>query len=74
MLWDNLAEHAMGDPKRTALSRLTLRSGDVDVYTPIHTQVQALWDQHGAPTFDIAPLLTQAKALFVQKVNFLVHQ
>lgn len=53
---------------------LTLRSGDVDVYTPIHTQVQALWDQHGAPTFDIAPLLTQAKALFVQKVNFLVHQ
>lgn len=60
-----------GDLKTFALP---LRSGDTDVYTPIHAQVQVLWDEHSEPDFDIGALVAEARGLFVQKVTFLVHQ
>lgn len=52
---------------------LPLRDEDVDVFTPIHTQVNTLWYNLGTVDFDKAPLIAQAKDLLIQKITFLVY-
>ena len=52
---------------------LPLRTGDTDVFTPIHTQVEALWYGGSGGNFDQGPLVEQAGQLLNQKINFLVY-
>lgn len=54
---------------------LSLRTGDTDVFTPIHDGVAAIWyDPDGDPNFDQRPLIDQAKLLLATKYTFLVNE
>ncbi|MTB52350.1 fibronectin type III domain-containing protein [Lewinella sp. W8] len=54
---------------------LPQRTGDTDVFTPIHNMVSAIWyDGDSGPDFDRTPLIAEAKILLAQKYNFLVNE
>ena len=74
---DMLATH---NPKLDRVSTLrsfvqSLRSGDTDVFTPIHTAVRTAWyDTNNPGQPDKPALINQAKALLITKMDFLAHQ
>ena len=68
---EDMFTNASGDlPDHPALKvfALPLRTGDVDVFTPIHTQVDILWHSPAGENFDQGPLIEQARQLLIQKI------
>ena len=51
-----------------------LRSGDTDVFTPVHQLVQTAWTDGDRPdNIDLTPMVAEAKRLLLLKVNYLTN-